>query len=141
MVRERYVPRKATAIETLMSKMIYNGKIQRSLAWIQVLPDEADTLKIGYTDAQLKWCQQFESKIWAWFIDQNLLYESDYQKIQKYLSVAPFTPSTGRKKNESAPKLGVWAGWQIVRARYMEKAPRCYFAATNGGHRCAEDIK
>lgn len=105
--------------KTLMSKMIYNGKIMYFMD--QVLPDAADTLKIGYTDAQLKWCQQFESKIWAWFIDQNLLYESDYQKIQKYLSVAPFTPGLG-EKNESAPKLGVWTGWQIVR-RYMEKHP------------------
>ncbi|MDR3693263.1 gliding motility lipoprotein GldB [Mucilaginibacter sp.] len=105
--------------KTLMSKMIYNGKIMYFMD--QVLPDAADTLKIGYTDAQLKWCQQFESKIWAWFIDQNLLYESDYQKIQKYISVAPFTPGLG-EKNESAPKLAIWTGWQIVR-RYMEKHP------------------
>ena len=74
--------------KTLLSKMIYNGKIMYFMD--QVLPDAPDTLKIGYTDAQLKWCQQFESKIWAWFIDQDLLYESDYQKIQKYLSVAPY---------------------------------------------------
>jgi gliding motility-associated lipoprotein GldB len=105
--------------KTLLSKMIYNGKIMYFMD--DILPDANDTLKIGYTAAQLKWCQQFEPKIWAFFLDQNLLYESDYPKIEKYLGPAPFTPGLG-EKNESAPKLGVWTGWQIVR-QYMNKHP------------------
>ncbi len=99
--------------------MIYSGKVMYFMD--MVLPDLADTSKIGYTGAQLKWCQQFQSKIWAWFLDQNLLYETDYPKIQKYLTEAPFTPGLG-EKNESAPKLGIWTGWQIVR-EYMDKHP------------------
>jgi gliding motility-associated lipoprotein GldB len=118
MAREDMFPENDSS-KTLMSKMIYNGKIMYFMD--QVMPDKADTLKIGYTAAQLKWCQQFESKIWAWFIDQNLLYESDYPKIQKYLGVAPFTPGLG-EKNESAPKLAVWTGWQIVK-KYMDEHP------------------
>jgi len=39
-------------------------------------------------------------------------------KIQTYLNEAPFTPGLG-EKNESAPRLGIWTGWQIVR-QYME---------------------
>jgi gliding motility-associated lipoprotein GldB len=103
--------------KTLLSKMIYNGKIMYFMD--QVLPDVADSTKIGYTDAQLKWCRQFEPKLWAYFLDENLLYESDDLKIQKYVGPAPFTPGLG-EQNESAPKLGIWAGWQIVR-KYMEK--------------------
>ncbi len=105
--------------KTLLSKMIYNGKIMYFMD--QVLPDVQDTIKIGYTGAQLKWCQDFESKIWAYFLDENLLYEADYPKIQKYLTEAPFTPGLG-EKSESAPKLAVWTGWQIVKA-YMDKHP------------------
>ena len=118
MAREDMFP-ESDSSKTLLSNMIYSGKIMYFMD--KVLPDMPDTLKIGYSGAQLKWCQQFQSKIWAWFLDQNLLYESDYPKIQKYLSEAPFTPGLG-EKNESAPKLGVWIGWQIVRA-YMEKNP------------------
>ena len=99
--------------------MIYNGKIMYFMD--QVLPDVADTTKIGYTTKQLEWCQEFKSKIWGYFLEENLLYESDYQKYQKYLTEAPFTPGLG-EKNESAPKLAVWTGWQIVR-EYMEKHP------------------
>jgi len=118
MAREDMFP-ESDSSKTLLSKMIYNGKIMYFID--QVLPDLNDTTKIGYTSAQLTWCKQFESKIWAWFLDQNLLYESDYPKIQKYLNPAPFTPGLG-EKNESAPKLGVWTGWQIVR-EYMDKHP------------------
>ena len=105
--------------KSLLSKMIYNGKIMYFMD--DILPDVPDTTKIGYTGVQLKWCQDFQSKIWAYFLDENLLYESDYPKIQKYLAEAPFTPGLG-EKSESAPKLAIWVGWQIVR-QYMDKHP------------------
>ncbi|MEO8885779.1 MAG: gliding motility lipoprotein GldB [Mucilaginibacter sp.] len=105
--------------KSLLAKMVYNGKILYFMD--QVLPDVADSVKIGYTTKQLKWCDDNKANIWAYFIEENLLYETDYQKIQTYLTEAPFTPGLG-EKNESAPKLGVWTGWQIVR-QYMEKNP------------------
>ncbi len=104
---------------SLLAKIIYNGKILYFLD--QVLPEKADSLKIGYTTEQLKWCQEYEAGIWAFLLQNELLYETDYMKIQKYLAEAPFTPGIG-DNSESAPKLGIWTGWQIVK-RYMEKNP------------------
>jgi gliding motility-associated lipoprotein GldB len=118
LAREDMFP-ESDSSKTLLSKMIYSGKVMYFMDMI--MPDVADTIKIGYTDAQMKWCQQFQSKIWAWFLDQDLLYESDFPKIQKYLNPAPFTPGLG-EKNESAPKLAVWTGWQIVK-EYMKRNP------------------
>lgn len=105
--------------KTLLDKMVYAGKVLYFLD--QVLPDAADTTKIGYTTPQLKWCETFKGNIWGYFLEENLLYESDMQKIQKYLGEAPFTPGLG-ERNESAPRLGVWTGWQIVR-QYMDNNP------------------
>ncbi len=105
--------------KTLLAKMIYNGKIMYYMD--QILPEVPDSVKIGYTSAQIKWCNQYKSAIWAYFLDQNLLYESDFMKIQKFLNPAPFTPGLG-EKNDSAPRLAVWTGWQIVKL-YMEKNP------------------
>ena len=119
-IRENMFPEKESDDKTLLTRMVYNGKIMYLMD--QVLPDVADSTKIGYTAQQLKWCDDFKSEVWAWFLDQNLLYESDYTKVQKYLTEAPFTPGLG-EKNESAPKLGVWTGWQIVR-QYMERHPK-----------------
>jgi gliding motility-associated lipoprotein GldB len=105
--------------KTLLSAMIYNGKVMYLMD--RLLPDASDTLKIGYTKAQLQWCNDFEPTIWAYFLDQDLLYETDQTKIQKYIGEGPFTSGLG-EKNESAPKLGIWTGWQIVR-KYMENHP------------------
>lgn len=103
---------------TLLSKMIQNGKILYFMD--KVLDDKvADSVKIGYTQKQLDWCNTFESDIWAYYLQNNLLFETDYQKIQVLLSEGPFTPGLG-EKNESAPKLGIWTGWQIVR-KYMQE--------------------
>jgi gliding motility-associated lipoprotein GldB len=105
---------------SLLAKMIYNGKILYFMD--QIMPDNMpDSLKIGYTDKQLGWCNAFEAEIWGFYLESNLLYETDYPKIQVYLSEGPFTPGLG-EKNSSAPKLGVWTGWQIVR-KYMEENP------------------
>jgi gliding motility-associated lipoprotein GldB len=105
--------------KTMLDKMIYNGKVLYMMDMI--LPDMADSVKIGYTTAQLKWCEDFKPQIWGFFQEENLLYETDEQKQQKYLGESPFTPGLG-ERNESAPKLGVWTGWQIVR-QYMDKHP------------------
>ncbi|MGY4383747.1 gliding motility-associated lipoprotein GldB [Pedobacter sp. UYP24] len=103
---------------TLISKMIHNGKILYFMD--QVLNENIqDTIKIGYTTKQLKWCNTYQADIWGFFLENNLLFNTDYQKIQVYLSEGPFTPGLG-EKNESAPKLGVWIGWQIVR-KYMQQ--------------------
>ena len=104
---------------TLLSKMIYNGKILYFMD--AVLPETSDTLKVGYTKEQLQWCRDYQGDIWAYFLQNELLYEADYMKIQKYLTEAPFTPGLG-ENSDSAPKLGVWTGWQIVKA-YMERKP------------------
>jgi gliding motility-associated lipoprotein GldB len=105
---------------TLLSKMVQNGKILYFMD--QVLdPAVPDSVKIGYTGQQLGWCKAFEGNIWGYFMENELLFNTDYQKIQVYLTEGPFTPGLGEKK-ESAPKLGVWMGWQIVR-KYMEENP------------------
>lgn len=105
---------------TLLSKMVENGKI---LYFMDRILDEKvpDSIKIGYTDKQLQWCKTFEGDIWSYFMQNDLLFETDFQKIQMYVSEAPFTPGLG-EKNESAPKLGIWTGWQIVR-KYMDEHP------------------
>jgi gliding motility-associated lipoprotein GldB len=105
---------------TFLAKMIYNGKILYFMD--QVLPENMpDSVKIGYTQKQLEWCKTYESDIWGFYLESNLIYETDYAKIQVYLSDGPFTPGLG-EKNTSAPKLGIWTGWQIVR-KYMKENP------------------
>lgn len=101
----------------LLDRMIYNGKIMYFMK--SAMPDVPDSVIIGYTAAQQQWSEKFESGIWGFFLQQNLLYETDYMKIQKFLAEAPFTPGIG-DRNESSPKLAVFTGWRIVK-KYMER--------------------
>lgn len=100
---------------TFLSNMIYEGKILYLLD--RMLPGVPDSLKIGYTSAEIGWAQAYERNIWAWFIEQNVLYSAVEQDYRKYLDEAPFTSDLG---SQSAPRIGAFAGWQIVR-KYMEE--------------------
>ncbi|WP_370584488.1 gliding motility lipoprotein GldB [Parapedobacter sp. ISTM3] len=106
-IREELYPQDELDV-TLLQHMVYQGKVLYVME--RVMPDVADSLKIGYTGQQWAWANRFERDIWAWFLQENLLYEADYNRIQKYLGEAPFTPELG-EQNESAPKLGVFIGW------------------------------
>lgn len=102
-----------------LAHMIYHGKVLYAMD--KVLPHVSDSLKIGYTSDQMKWVETYQGDVWAWFMSEDLLYSTDYLRIQSYFSEAPFTPELG-EKNKSAPKLGIYLGWQIVR-RFMENNP------------------
>jgi hypothetical protein len=100
----------------LLDQMIMAGK---ALYFLDVtLPDVKDEYKIGYSEAQLEWSRKNESKIWAFIIENQLLFSSDPQGISKMMTDAPFTSGFAA---ESPGRLGAYLGWQIVRA-YMKEA-------------------
>ncbi len=100
---------------TFLDEMIYQGKILILID--QLLPEFNDTLKIGYTAEQLAWCKANESNIFKLFVDENVLFSSELTKYKKYIDEAPFTSGLA---NESAPRIGIWCGWQIMK-KYMEQ--------------------
>ncbi|GAA3952914.1 gliding motility lipoprotein GldB [Hymenobacter algoricola] len=103
--------------QTMLSEMVQFGK---SLYFAeQVLPCTADTLLVGFTGAEMAGVQFNESKIWAHFIEKNMLYSTAPFTIQKYLGERPNVPEIGK----TCPgRVGVWLGWQIVR-KYMSQHP------------------
>lgn len=117
-IRQDLFPQERTDLNTLQH-MIYEGKVL--LALDSILPTVSDSLKIGYTAEQLSWSKAYQEEIWSWFLQEELLYSTDYQRIQKYFTETPFTAELG-ENNESAPKLGMYIGWMIVR-KYMERNP------------------
>ena len=99
----------------MLNQIIHHGKIMFILD--ALLPDLEDTLKIAYSKEQLEWCKNNEANVWAHFIDKQLLFTTNSREIMSYINDGPFTNGLPR---ESPSKVGVWLGWQIVRA-YMEK--------------------
>jgi hypothetical protein len=101
--------------KSLLEQIVHHGKIMYILD--AVLPDIHDSLKIGYSAEQLEWAKNNEGNIWGHFIDGQLLFSTNHREIIKYLNEGPFTPGLPR---ESPSRIGIWTGWQIVRA-YMNK--------------------
>ncbi len=101
----------------LLAEIIHQGKILYTLD--RLMPDLADSLKIGYKQGQIEWCNQNEVQIWQHLIDEELLYSTEHRTYAGVVSDGPF--SKGNNVPQDSPaKIGVWAGWQIVRA-YMDK--------------------
>ncbi len=102
---------------TLLDRMVGAGKMLYFLD--RVLPETGDSLKICYTQKQLNWAIENEKNVWAFLIQNELLYSTDYQSQTKLISDAPFTTGFSR---QSPSRLGVWIGWQIV-GDYMKNNP------------------
>lgn len=101
--------------ESLVDFMIYEGM---KLYFLDcMLPHVHDTLKIGYNSRQEYWMKRNKGHVWSYFVDNQLFYSTNRHNINSFLIEAPFTsPFT----HNSAPRVAVWLGWQIVR-EYMNR--------------------
>lgn len=107
-------PDKSTG-RALVEQMVEKGK--RLYLLDKCMPYTADYLKIGYTKTQLKDCYTNEAVIWDFFLNNDLLNNTDQNIIKNYIGESPKTQELG----ENAPgNMGSFSGWQIVK-KFMEK--------------------
>jgi gliding motility-associated lipoprotein GldB len=94
---------------TLLSEMMYYGKAYHFVK--AIMPCTSDQYIIGYTPEEIAECFENEEFIWAHFVENELLYQTNPFEIRKYIGEAPFTDAISTK----APgRLGRWLGWNIV---------------------------
>ncbi len=79
--------------KTLIEQMVEKGK--RIYLLDKLMPDVADTLKLGYTSSQLKGCTNNEGLIWNFFVKNGLVYNNDPSIIKNYIGDSPNTPEFG----------------------------------------------
>lgn len=103
--------------KNLLSQMVYFGK-QLYLKDL-LLPEYSDAEKIGYTQEQIKWCEENQSYMWRYFIENEMLYSNDQKLNNRFINLAPFSKFYLEIDNESPGRVGAWIGWQIVRS-YMK---------------------
>lgn len=97
-----------------LSEMIKEGKklYYKDL----LLPLKSDAEKIGYSEEELLWAQQNEANIWSYYIEEEMLYDSDPKLTYRFITPAPFSKFGMSFDNESPGRIGAYIGWQIVRA-------------------------
>jgi hypothetical protein len=57
--------------------------------------------------------------MWAYFIKEELLYNSEWAKIRKYVDYSPNSPGM---PPQAPGRTANWLGWQMVKA-YMRQFP------------------
>ena len=104
--------------KALIEQMVEKGKRLYLLG--KFLPFTQDFLKIGYTETQLKDCYTNEAVIWDFFLNNDLLNNTDQNIIKNYIGESPKTQELG----EGSPgNIGAFSGWQIVK-KFLEKNPK-----------------
>jgi hypothetical protein len=107
----------------LLSAIVHEGKIMYLLD--AVLPKVNDSIKIRFSEKQLKWCKDNEFNMWAYLIQQKLIYSTDQVEITKFTDDGPFTQVFNH--DYSPARTGDWIGWQIVKT-YMKNNPNISIA-------------
>lgn len=103
---------------TFLSHMIYYGK-ELYLKDL-LLPFKQESDRIGYTKQELEWAKANESEIWRYFVERELLFDTDSKLLARFVYPAPFSKFYLAIDNESPGMIGKFIGWQIVRS-FMDK--------------------
>lgn len=113
-IAQYYIPAPSNDAQ-LLEQMVYEGKL---LYFIKSMkPKILDKVLFTQTESNLQWLLDKEKDLWRYYIENELLYTSDYNTYNKFISDAPFTAVLG---DNSAPRTGIWLGYQIVFS-YMKK--------------------
>jgi len=100
--------------KTLLSQMVYYGK-QLYLKDL-LLPAYSDAEKMGYAPKEISWCEENETYIWRYFLENEMLYSDESKLTSRFIARAPFSKFYLEIDNESPGQVGAWIGWQIVRS-------------------------
>lgn len=101
----------------MVDHMIRNGK--KLYVLNKLLPSTNDTVVTEYSLKQLEWAKDNQLQIWTFFLNEDLFFETNMRKLNKYINPSPDAPGMPL---EAPGRIANYMGWQIVEA-YMDKNP------------------
>ena len=105
---------------TLLSSMLYYGKIHYLSSLM--IPDKSPEIVMKYTEEKMDWCFENEGNIWAYFVENKLLFSSTHQNKQRFIEDAPFSKFHTKFDAKTPGRIGQWVGYRMV-ASYMNLHP------------------
>ena len=106
----------------MLDQMLHNGK--RLYIMENLMPWVSDSIIMEYTSDNMEWVVDNELQIWDYFLENNLVYETNHLKVNKYINPSPNSPGMPA---EAPGKTATFIGWQIVRS-YMNRNPNASLA-------------
>jgi len=105
---------------TFLARMIYEGK--KLYLNDLLLPHVPIEDRIVYTKEEFNWALENEKYVWQYFIEKQVLYQTQLEWVQRFIEPAPFSKFYLQLDNETPGRIGSWLGWQIVNS-YMIQFP------------------
>lgn len=102
--------------DAMLNEMIDYGKSYYLLS--KILPCTDENVLIGYSEEEWSDIYKNDAIIWANFVENELLYETNHTIKQKFLGERPNVYEIGDK---CPGRIGRWLGWEIVKA-YAQKS-------------------
>lgn len=99
----------------MLDALILEGKKYYLLDCL--LPQVADSLKMGWTKKQLEFNERGEADLYKLLINENLIYTNKLASYRKFITAGPFSEDM---PSENPGNSGSWLGWQMV-AQYAFK--------------------
>lgn len=103
-----------TSDRSFIAKMVHEGKKMALLDWY--LPSIPEAEKMGYSQEKWQWAVENEAQIWAYFMEEKILFSTETNLNKRFLEEAPFSKFYREQDNLSPGKIGVWLGWKIVQS-------------------------
>ena len=97
--------------------MLYKGKVVYLLTKILPYYSVEDILR--FSPQQFSWCQENESAIWSYFIENDLLFSKQEREFLSYLNPSPFAKGMPR---DSPGRIAYYVGYKIIN-NYMKRSP------------------
>ncbi len=95
--------------KTMLADMLFYGK---AYAFTKtMMPCTADSLIAGYTQRDVDGINHNQERIWSYFIDKSLLYDTNHSTKKKYVDERPSIPEIG---DDCPGRIGRWLGWKII---------------------------
>lgn len=114
---QRYLGQDPNARLHLLDEMLTYGKLYEFTK--SVLPELPDSLIVRYSGAELAGVEANEAYIWGHFIENELLYNTNFIEYRPYIDEAPAVPAIG----SSCPgRVGRYVGWQILKSYRRKQA-------------------
>lgn len=96
--------------DRLLDHMMAEGKKLYLLEQVLNVPD---SVLLNFSEAQVQWLTDNETSVWSYFIDKDLLYDTNLRRIDKYISPSPNSPGM---PSQAPGRTGSYIGWKIVSA-------------------------
>lgn len=100
----------------MLEEAIYQGKIWYLMQ--QVFEDDKLNNVLGYSNEEWKFFEEEESNAWQFLLKENILYQTDAKKYERYFIKGNKT--FGLPVEDTPPMLGAYLGYAIVK-QYISK--------------------